>query len=65
MVRRSRRMPGFSRYAAYGGVYIVASLVWLWAVEGFRPDHWDVIGAMLCLAGAAVIVSDPRQCLVD
>ena len=32
-------------YAAYGGVYIVASLAWLWAVEGARPDRWDAIGA--------------------
>ncbi|MFX5684708.1 YnfA family protein, partial [Acinetobacter baumannii] len=32
-------------YAAYGGVYICASLVWLWAIEGVRPDRWDVTGA--------------------
>jgi len=43
-------------YAAYGGVYIVASLVWLWAVERVRPDRWDLIGACLCLLGAAVIL---------
>ena len=47
-------------YAAYGGVYIAASLVWLWAVEGVAPDRWDVIGAALCLAGAAVILLGPR-----
>jgi small multidrug resistance family-3 protein len=47
-------------YAAYGGVYIVASLVWLWAVEGTRPDRWDVGGAVVCLLGAAVIVFGPR-----
>lgn len=47
-------------YAAYGGVYIVASLAWLWAVEGVWPDRWDLIGAGLCLAGAAVIVAGPR-----
>jgi small multidrug resistance family-3 protein len=47
-------------YAAYGGVYIVASLLWLWAVEGARPDRWDAIGATLALAGAAVILLGPR-----
>ncbi len=48
-------------FAAYGGVYIAASLVWLWAVEGFPPDRFDLIGATLCLAGAAVILLGPRQ----
>lgn len=43
-------------YAAYGGIYIAASLAWLWAVEGLKPDRWDVIGALLCIVGAAIIV---------
>ena len=47
-------------YAAYGGVYIAASLVWLWIVEGARPDRWDLIGASVCLAGAAIILLGPR-----
>ncbi len=47
-------------YAAYGGVYIVAPLGWIWAVEGLRPDRWDVTGAALCLLGAAVILLGPR-----
>jgi small multidrug resistance family-3 protein len=47
-------------FAAYGGVYIVASLAWLWAVEGVRPDRWDISGAALCLAGAMVILLGPR-----
>jgi small multidrug resistance family-3 protein len=47
-------------YAAYGGVYIAASLLWLWLVEGARPDRWDLIGASICLAGAAVILLGPR-----
>lgn len=47
-------------YAAYGGVYICASLFWLWAVEGVRPDRWDALGALICLVGAAVILFGPR-----
>ena len=47
-------------YAAYGGVYIAASLSWLWIVEGTRPDRWDILGAAICLVGAAVILFGPR-----
>jgi len=47
-------------YAAYGGVYIAASLAWLMLVEGVQPDRWDVTGVMLCLVGATVIVAGPR-----
>ena len=47
-------------FAAYGGIYIILSLGWLWAVEGQRPDTWDLLGAALCLAGAAVILWAPR-----
>jgi small multidrug resistance family-3 protein len=47
-------------YAAYGGVYIAASLVWLWAVEGAKPDRWDIAGALICILGAAVIMFGPR-----
>jgi small multidrug resistance family-3 protein len=46
--------------AAYGGVYIVASLLWLWLAEGVRPDRWDATGALICLAGAALILFGPR-----
>jgi small multidrug resistance family-3 protein len=48
-------------YAAYGGVYIVASLLWLWAIEGSRPDRWDIAGAVICLFGAAIILLGPRS----
>ncbi len=47
-------------YAAYGGVYIATSLGWLWVVEMQRPDRWDVLGAAICLLGAAVILFGPR-----
>jgi small multidrug resistance family-3 protein len=51
-------------YAAYGGVYIAASLVWLWAIEGVRPDRWDATGAIVCLAGAAIILFGPRPAVL-
>jgi small multidrug resistance family-3 protein len=47
-------------YATYGGVYIAASLVWLWAFEGMRPDRWDLTGAAICLLGAGIILFGPR-----
>ena len=47
-------------FAAYGGIYILLSLGWLWLVEGIRPDRWDVAGLALCLAGAALILWGPR-----
>ncbi len=47
-------------YAAYGGIYIAASLGWLWLAEGLRPDKWDITGALVCLAGASLILLGPR-----
>ncbi|WP_431195154.1 YnfA family protein [Alloalcanivorax venustensis] len=47
-------------YAAYGGVYIVMSLLWLWLVEQRAPDRWDLLGAGICLVGAGVILLGPR-----
>ncbi|MCZ6742811.1 MAG: YnfA family protein [Alphaproteobacteria bacterium] len=47
-------------FAAYGGVYIAASLGWMWLVEGARPDRWDAIGATICILGAGVILFGPR-----
>ncbi|PJI88653.1 YnfA family protein [Sphingomonas koreensis] len=48
-------------YAAYGGIYITAAILWLWAVEGARPDRWDVIGGAVALAGTAIILFGPRS----
>lgn len=48
-------------YAAYGGVYIGVALLWLWRVDGIRPTATDLIGALLCLAGAAIIVLGVRR----
>ncbi|WP_297799276.1 YnfA family protein [uncultured Brevundimonas sp.] len=47
-------------FAAYGGVYICASLVWMRVVEKTVPDHWDLIGGAVCLIGAAIILLGPR-----
>jgi small multidrug resistance family-3 protein len=47
-------------FAAYGGVYVVASLLWLWIVEAMRPDRWDMIGAAVCLLGAATVLWGQR-----
>lgn len=47
-------------YAAYGGVYIAASLGWLWVVEGQIPNRWDLLGAAISLGGAAIILFAPR-----
>jgi small multidrug resistance family-3 protein len=47
-------------YAAYGGVYLVSAIAWLWLAEGARPDRWDLIGAGACLGGAAIILFGPR-----
>ncbi len=47
-------------FAAYGGVYIVASLAWMGLVERTVPDYWDVTGAVVSLAGAAIILFASR-----
>lgn len=48
-------------YAAYGGIYICASLLWMWAMESVRPDRWDTTGAVVCLVGAGIILFAPRS----
>lgn len=47
-------------YAAYGGIYIVASILWLWIVERAQVDRWDIFGAIVCLIGAGIILLGPR-----
>lgn len=47
-------------FAAYGGVYIAASLVWMKVAEGIRPDRWDLTGAAVCLVGAGIILMTHR-----
>ncbi|MFI2612979.1 YnfA family protein [Kitasatospora sp. NPDC018619] len=47
--------------AAYGGVFVAGSLLWGVAVDGFRPTRYDVLGALVCLAGVGVIMYGPRR----
>jgi small multidrug resistance family-3 protein len=60
LLTRAEGAAAWRAYAAYGGVYVAASLLWLWGVEGVRPDRWDLLGAAVVLAGAAVILFGPR-----
>ena len=47
-------------YAAYGGVYVTVALLWLWLVDGVSPDRWDLTGAIVTLAGMAIMAFAPR-----
>jgi len=47
-------------YAAYGGVYVSVALLWLWLVDGQRPDRWDVLGVVVTLTGMSIIAFAPR-----
>jgi small multidrug resistance family-3 protein len=48
-------------YATYGGIFIVMSLLWAWRMEGFKPDRYDIIGAVVALAGVMIIMYAPRN----
>jgi small multidrug resistance family-3 protein len=53
--------PNFGRIlAAYGGIFVAGSLAWGMAVDGFRPDRYDIAGALICLLGVAIIMYAPR-----
>jgi small multidrug resistance family-3 protein len=47
-------------YAAYGGVYVATAIFWLWAIDGVRPDRWDLAGAAVAISGMAIIMFGPR-----
>ena len=47
-------------YAAYGGVYIAVAILWLWGVDGIRPNVWDLTGVVVALSGMAIIAFQPR-----
>jgi small multidrug resistance family-3 protein len=48
-------------YATYGGIFIVLALVWAWRIDGFKPDKYDIIGAVIALIGACIIIYMPRK----
>lgn len=48
-------------YAAYGGVYVASAVLWGWLVEKQTPDRWDLVGALVCLVGMAIIAFAPRS----
>ncbi len=47
-------------YAAYGGIFIAAALAWGMLFDGFRPDRWDIIGALVAMAGGMIMMFGPR-----
>jgi small multidrug resistance family-3 protein len=48
-------------YAAYGGIYVLVAIFWLWLVDGVRPSTWDILGALVCVLGMAIIMFSPRS----
>lgn len=60
-VAATMQTANFGRvYAAYGGIFIAMALLWAWKVDGFKPDKYDIIGAMVALIGAGIIIYMPR-----
>ena len=56
------QIANFGRvYAAYGGIFIAMALLWAWKVDGFKPDRYDIIGALVAVAGACIIIYMPRK----
>lgn len=47
-------------YAAYGGIFILMALMWAWKVDGFKPDKYDIAGAIIAMIGACIIIFSPR-----
>ncbi|HWP59793.1 MAG TPA: YnfA family protein [Candidatus Acidoferrales bacterium] len=47
-------------YAAYGGIFVVLSILWGWAIDRIAPDRYDLIGGLVCLLGVAIIMYWPR-----
>jgi small multidrug resistance family-3 protein len=47
--------------AAYGGIFVAGSILWGVIADGYRPDRWDITGALVCLAGMALIMWAPRN----
>lgn len=48
-------------YAAYGGVYVMVAIFWLWGVDGIRPTSWDILGSLVAVTGMAIIMIGARN----
>ena len=48
-------------YAAYGGVYVMVAIFWLWGVDGIRPTTWDIVGSLVAVTGMAIIMLGARS----
>lgn len=57
-----QQFPNFGRiYAAYGGVFIIMSILWGWWIDGIKPDNYDWLGTIIALIGTAIILWSPRK----
>lgn len=55
-------IPEFGRvYAAYGGIFIALALAWGILIDGFRPDRYDILGAIIAVVGMVVMVAPSRS----
>lgn len=62
IIAAMQTFPSFGRvYAAYGGIFIILSVLWGWGVDRKTPDFYDWIGAGICLAGVSVMLFAPRD----
>lgn len=58
----SYQVTSFGRaYATYGGIFILLALLWAWKVDSFKPDRYDIVGAIIALIGACIILYMPRS----
>jgi len=57
-----QKSPSFGRvYAAYGGVFIILSVLWGWGVDKKTPDTYDWLGAVICIIGVSIMLLGPRH----
>lgn len=47
-------------YAAYGGIFVILSLLWGWHIDGWLPDRFDLLGAAIVMVGVAIMLWSPR-----
>ena len=58
----TQQPAGFGRtYAAYGGAFVLLSMLWAWHIDKVKPDLYDVIGAAVIMLGAGIVFFTPRH----